>query len=181
MQNVFVVEQKKWKVSKPKVIIAILCSVYFLKCLFDGSNWHFIDGANLTIHEVGHVIFIPFGHFVYVLGGSLFQIMAPLFMVLYFYRTAQRYSGALTLFWVGESIVNVSIYARDAVARQLPLITGDIDSHDWHYLLSGLGWLQHTQLIANIILSIGFGVVLFAIIFSFYEAGVCRDGPRKSF
>lgn len=176
MQNVFVLEQKERKVNKWKLALAALFGAYFLKCLFDGSNWHFIDGANLAIHEAGHVVFMPFGQFIYVLGGSLFQVMVPLFMVLYFYRTRQRYSGALTLFWVGESIVNVSIYARDAVVRQLPLITGDINSHDWHYLLSELGWLPHTELVADLIFSMGVGAILFAIAFSFYEAGVRLPG-----
>jgi hypothetical protein len=160
------------KFSWFKAIVAGLFSVYFIRCIFfNDDHWCFIDGANLVIHELGHFLFLPFGQFIYVLGGSLFQIIVPLAAVLYFYRTDQRFSGALTLFWLGESIVNVSIYARDAVVRQLPLITGDIDSHDWHYLLSELGWLSHTEIVANAIFGIGVGVTVAAIILSLRKAG----------
>ena len=32
---------------------------------------------NLIFHEAGHILFSPFGRFMTVLGGSLFQVLVP--------------------------------------------------------------------------------------------------------
>src|SRR5437868_2814945 len=92
-----------------------------------------IDGANLLIHEAGHLFFRPLGEFMMIAGGSLFQIIMPAVFVGYFLRHKNYYSAAMVLFWVGESILNVSIYAGDSLALQLPLIGGEDSIHDWNY------------------------------------------------
>lgn len=43
-----------------------------------GSYMHLIV---LPIHEAGHILFIPFGGFMTVLGGSLFQVLLPLVLM----------------------------------------------------------------------------------------------------
>ena len=134
-----------------KLIIAVLAGLYFLWCAWDPYQWHLIDGVNLVIHEAGHIIFMPFGEFMMIAGGSLFQIIMPALFVGYFYRTHQPYSAALVLFWVGESILNVSVYAGDALDLQLPLLGGQDSIHDWNYMLSRLGWLRSTHEIAGAI------------------------------
>src|SRR5688500_14433406 len=45
-----------------------------------------MHGSLLIFHEAGHVIFMPFGEFLMVLGGSLFQLMVPAFFIAYFAR-----------------------------------------------------------------------------------------------
>lgn len=67
--------------------------------------------------------------------------------------------------WVGQNFVNVSIYAGDAIAMQLPLLGDDSVIHDWNYLLSTLHVLSATPVIASIlfaigILCIGAGIIL---------------------
>jgi len=52
-----------------------MAAVYFGWCAFDPYQWHFIDGVNLLIHEAGHIIFMPFGEFISIAGGSLFQLI----------------------------------------------------------------------------------------------------------
>jgi len=43
------------------------------------SFTHFIIyNVNLVFHEAGHVIFIPLGRFMTILGGSLLQVLVPL-------------------------------------------------------------------------------------------------------
>jgi hypothetical protein len=132
-----------------KVAVASGAGLYFLWCAWEPSRWHLIDGVNLIIHEAGHFVFMPFGDFLGVAGGSLFQVIMPALFVGYFYRSGQLYSAALTLFWVGESTLNVSVYAGDAVKQQLPLLGGDGATHDWGYLLGRLGLLGATREIAG--------------------------------
>jgi hypothetical protein len=131
-----------------KISVALIVSAYFLWCAYDPSNWHFIDSVNLFVHEGGHVIFSPFGMFLYVLGGSLTQVLLPLLFVIYFYFQQQYFSAALTLFWVGENLLSVAVYAGDAVRMQLPLLFGDNSIHDWNWLLIYTGQLHHTTGIA---------------------------------
>ena len=52
----------------------------------------FMHNINLVFHEAGHILFIPFGNFMSVLGGSLGQLIMPLVVMLVF---AFRYQNAL--------------------------------------------------------------------------------------
>ncbi len=148
--------------SRSKLAVAVIASLYFLWCAYDPYQWHLIDGVNLVIHEAGHLIFSPFGEFVMIAGGSLFQVIMPALFVGYFWYNAKCYSAALVLFWVGESILNVSVYAGDAVALQLPLLGGQDSMHDWNYLLSSLNLLSATAQVAGAIRLLGTIVILLA-------------------
>jgi hypothetical protein len=153
-----------------KLIVGGLVSAYFLWCAYDPSNWHFIDGVNLLVHEAGHLIFMPFGEYIMIAGGSLFQIIMPAAFVGYFLYQQQYFSSALTLFWMGESILNVSVYAKDAIAMQLPLLGGQDSVHDWNYLLEHAGILERTSEIAGLIRMIGTLCILAAVAGSIYFA-----------
>jgi hypothetical protein len=118
--------------------------------------------VNLVIHEAGHIIFRPFGEFMMIAGGSLFQVIMPALFVGYFWYNSKYYSAALVLFWVGESILNVSVYAGDSLALQLPLLGGQDSVHDWNYLLSTLNLLPATAKIAGGIRLLGIVVVALA-------------------
>lgn len=154
------------KRARLKTVIAILATAYFLWCAYDPYQWHLIDGVNLVIHEAGHLIFMPFGEFVMIAGGSLFQLIMPAAFVLYFYRHDKPYSAALVLFWVGESLLNVSVYAGDSIALQLPLLGGQDSIHDWNYMLERLGLLNQTQAIAGLLRVLATLIILAAAVFS---------------
>jgi len=143
-----------------KLIVAAIASLYFLWCAYDPYQWHLIDGVNLVIHEAGHIIFRPFGEFMRIAGGSLFQVIMPGLFVGYFWYHQKFYSAALVLFWVGESILNVSVYAGDSIALQLPLLGGQDSVHDWNYMLSALNLLPRTAAIAGAIRLIGTLVIV---------------------
>ncbi len=149
--------------SPIKSVFALLTGIYFLWCAWDPHQWHLIDGVNLLIHEAGHLVFIPFGQFMTIAGGSLFQIILPTVFVGYFYWNDQPYSAALVLFWVGESILNVSVYAGDSIAMQLPLLGGPDSTHDWNYMLSHLGLIAAAPKIAGMIRGAGTLVIVIAL------------------
>lgn len=153
-----------------KLVIALLGGIYFLRCAYDPYQWHFIDNVNLIIHEAGHILFMFGGELLTVAGGSLLQVIIPAVFVGYFYRNEQPYSAALVLFWVGESFLNVSVYAGDAQAMQLPLLGGEGVIHDWNFMLSSLDLLNLTTRIANGIRFGGTVVIIAACYLAVREA-----------
>lgn len=147
------------KPNYPKLIFAVILSLYFLWVAFDPIQGSFLDNVDLPIHEFGHLLLRPFGEFMMVAGGSLLQVVMPLVFVGYFLWRQQFYSAAIVLLWVGQSILNVYVYAADAVVMQLVLTSGFTGSegsfHDWNYLLTATGLLSSTKTVAGIIRLVG--------------------------
>jgi hypothetical protein len=160
----------------PKLIFAILLKLYFLWVAYDPIQGSFLDNVDLPIHEFGHLLFRPFGEFMMVAGGSLFQMIMPIVFVGYFAWKRQFYSATIVLMWVGQSILNVYVYAADAVVMQLVLTSGFTGSegsfHDWNYLLTATGLLSSTKTVAGIIRVLGTSTIIGAgassIYYSFY-------------
>ena len=153
-----------------KLVVAVIASIYFLWCAYDPYQWHLIDGVNLLIHEAGHIIFRPFGEFMTIAGGSLFQVIMPGLFVGYFMYHRKLFSAALVLFWVGESILNVSVYASDSLDLRLPLLGGEDTLHDWNYMLGTLGLLPATAKIGGAIRLLGTIVIILACLGAFRYA-----------
>lgn len=162
----------------PKLIFAALLSIYFLWIAYDPMQGSFLDNVDLPIHETGHLLFRVFGEFVGIAGGSLFQVIFPAVFVGYFVWQRSFYSAAIVLLWVGQSILNVWVYAADAVVMQLVLTSGFTGSegsfHDWNYLLTATGLINSTKTVAGIIRFIGTVTIIIAaasaIYFSFIPA-----------
>lgn len=162
---------KSFFIKIAKITAALILAAYFLNYAQSGPDaWIFLNNADLIIHEAGHWIFALFGQFMTVLGGSLNQVLIPFIFVVYFYINKQLYSAALTLFWVGENLINVSIYAGDAVKMQLPLLGGDGVIHDWNWLLIYLGQLHNTAQIAGGIKIAGILTILAAATWAIISA-----------
>jgi hypothetical protein len=153
-----------------KIAIALLASCYFLWAALHPADWRFVDNFNLVIHEAGHILFIPFGQFMTIAGGSLFQVIVPAAFAVYFYRQGKSFSCSLLLFMLGESLINVSVYAGDAVAMELPLLGGDDSIHDWNWMLDQLSLLGQVREIAGAIRALGTLTILAAAIGSLLNA-----------
>lgn len=156
----------------PKLIFATLLSIYFLWIAYAPMNGSFLDNVDLPIHETGHLIFRLFGEFMSIAGGSFFQVIFPALFVGYFIWHHKYYSAVIVLFWVGQSILNVYVYAADAVAMQLVLTSGltgaEGSFHDWNYLLTQTGLINSTKMIAGIIRMLGTLTIIAAGAFSIY-------------
>ncbi len=115
-----------------------------------GMLW-FIHLILLYIHEAGHLFFAVFGRTIGILGGSLNQILAP---AVWFF-VAKRDGSSLSnvaLFFIGVSIVDVSIYVKDAELLLLPLIGGLSKAHhDWKNLFDGWGVIEWSFPIGEIL------------------------------
>lgn len=164
------------KPNYPKLIFAVLLTLYFLWVAYDPMQGGFLDNVDLPIHETGHLAFRPFGEFMSVAGGSLFQVMVPAVFVGYFVWHGKYYSAAIVLFWVGQSLLNVFVYAADAVVMQLVLTSGLTGSegsfHDWNYLLTSTGLIGSTKTVAAVVRLTASLVIIaggvFAIYYSFF-------------
>ena len=142
------------------------------------ANWNLIDSADLVLHEGGHVIFSFFGEFIYILGGSLTQVVLPCIFVAYFFIKKNYYSGSILLFWVGQNILYVATYMGDSIRQELPLLGGDNVIHDWNYLFTQMGVLQYTYVISNATRDVGYCLIacaaLLCLWFSFEAAARAR-------
>jgi hypothetical protein len=129
------VEIKKWIPS----IIIFPIAVYWT---LNRGDYGLIDNADLVIHEAGHLFFKFFGSFIYTLGGTLMQIILPSIIFYYFFRNSYRTGMQFSLLWLGQNLINISVYAADAQAQKLPLLGGNKVYHVWHYLLNEIGLLK---------------------------------------
>ena len=133
----------------------VLVALYALRRLANAEHWDLLDDLNLAVHEAGHLVFAPFGEMTGTLGGSLFQVLVPLAFVAYFARSRQRYAAAITLAWVGASLLNVSRYIGDARAQELPLLGGENAVHDWWWILIEWDLLGRDLVIARAVHAAG--------------------------
>ena len=157
-----------------KTIIAAFFTVYFLWCAYDPESAYFTHLINLPIHEAGHIIFRLFGEFTGIAGGSVLQILVPVVFFAYFVFYKKPFSASIVLFWVGNNFLDVYVYANDAVAMQLPLLSGLTGAeggfHDWNYLLTETNLIDKTYLIAKILRFTGTILTVAAAIGAFVYA-----------
>jgi hypothetical protein len=150
-------EFKKWI---PSLIILPVA----LCLLLNRGKYTLIDNADLVIHEAGHVFFMFFGSFIHSAGGTLMQIILPLLIVWYFFRNSYRLGVQISLLWLGQNFINISVYAADARARILPLLGGNKAGHDWRYMLGELNILEYDQTVGYFFMGISILVFITALL-----------------
>ncbi len=120
-----------------------------------------VHAFDLIVHEAGHFFFRWFGQTVHAAGGSFLQLALPALFVYQGVYWNNRVGTQLSLVLLGQSAVDVSIYAADAQARALPLLGGDRVFHDWHVILGNLGVLEAAPIVAGALY--GFAIVCWAL------------------
>jgi hypothetical protein len=128
------------------------------------GQFTFIDYINLLIHEGGHGIFKFFGKFIYTLGGTLMQIIIPGMFVVFYMIKKKKIMSQLFLIWLGQNLINISVYAADARAKKLPLLGGNKVYHDWNWLLTQTGLLEYDGFVGNTFFAFGVISFLFALV-----------------
>ena len=119
-----------------------------------------VQNVNLAIHETGHLVFAPFGEFMAVAGGSLFQLLVPLVFAGYFLRRRDAHAASVALWWEATNWWYVGVYIDDAQKLELPLVGGG--EHDWVYLLSEFGKVHASEQIAARVHAVGTLVLVVA-------------------
>ena len=127
--------------------VVLLPLVPYVLWLVFAYEYHFIDGVNLLFHEAGHIFFAFFGETMGFLGGTIGQLVFPVACMVHFIRNEAIFEAYLMGLWGCESLMYAAEYIGDAEAQVLPLVGGHI--HDWNWLLSRWGILQHCEAIAS--------------------------------
>jgi hypothetical protein len=154
-----------------------------------------LSGINLAIHEFGHMLFMPFGIELFgetgvILGGALTQVLIPLVFTGYFLFGKQehrdRHAAAVCFWWAAINVLSVAVYAGDARAGQLMLITGatgedDPGSHDFYNLFARWGVLNRDLVYAARLRALAAFMCFVSIgvgIWAAYNSG--RDRPNAA-
>lgn len=127
----------------------------------------FIHRPILIFHEAGHVIFMPLGQWLGVLGGTLGQLLMPLILgAALLIKNRDPFGAAVGLWFLGVSLMDVAPYMYDALQPQLVLLSGQVGEaggHDWIYLFSSMGLLPKAQLLGGLTHKAGAFTVLLAL------------------
>ncbi len=151
-------------------IILLLFFLYIgIRHLADPMFNSIFKSLNLGIHELGHIVFGPFGEFLSIAGGTILQCLMPVISMLMFYNQRDYFAIAISFGWLSTNLYDVATYMADARSLSLPLVspfgTENI-VHDWNYLLNVMGLLQWDTKLAfcvrilaflSMVICIGFG------------------------
>ncbi len=121
-----------------------------------------LDGFSLWVHEAGHAYCMFFGKFVNSLGGTLAELVFPTIIIFVAHLVDRPVLSSLGVYWLGFNLIGISIYLGDARTRDLPLLGAG--EHDWYYLLGVLNLLESDQHISAAVMSIGWMVVIAALL-----------------
>jgi hypothetical protein len=152
--------REPWQRISPVAVIGwtVFYVLFLLYALFDRSGFLFIDNANLIVHEAGHLLFSYFGQTLMIWGGTILELFVPFALAVYFAYQRQPAATAFCAFFFFENFLYIATYMADARAQQLPLVTvggSDYVEHDWSYIFSSLGLLQHDTQIAAFVRALG--------------------------
>ncbi len=153
-----------------KLVSLILIGGYLFYCMTHTDRWHIIDGANTVFHEAGHLILRFMGIFVGVLGGTLFQLAVPITCFISAWWGLKRFEASIIAIWIGQNLVNISVYMDDAIGRNLQLLGGDYSIHDWYYLFTHTNLLEKSHQIATVVHGLGFLVAIAGVLYALYYA-----------
>ncbi len=147
--------------SVPRAAL-VIASIFYALFLFQAARGTgpllMIDLVLIPVHEGGHLLFRFFGEFVSIAGGTLMQLGVPLMLATYFAFQRHVQGTAFCTFFFFEQFLPISTYMADARAQELPLLTvGDSEYviHDWNYLFTHLGVLEHDTQIAQVVRVLG--------------------------
>ncbi len=158
-----------------RVFVLLVIIVWGIKFIFSSieSNYSgisFMHLINLPFHEAGHILFRIFGQFMMTLGGSLTQCLVPLIcLVTFLVKTRDPFAASVSLWWLGENLIDLAPYINDARALKLMLLGGvtgrDVeDYHDWEFILRKLSLLEYDHLMAKTAQGIGALLIICAFV-----------------
>jgi hypothetical protein len=134
--------------SKAQALLLLPLAWWTLTLGSGASTWCFLDYVNLAFHEAGHVFLSFAGSTLHYLGGTIGQLLVPAALATYFLIKEERpFAAAVCCWWLGESLINVSIYMADARTLALPLVGGG--DHDWNELFYRFGMLSESSVNAT--------------------------------
>lgn len=127
----------------------------------------FIHGPLLVFHEAGHVLFMPFGTWMTVAGGTLMQWLMPVVAgAVLLWRHRDPFGASFALWLLGVSMMDSAPYVYDALHPRLTLLgggTGEQGGHDFIFLLESVGLRDQAQRLGLGLHKLGAMVTLLAL------------------
>jgi len=160
------VRGQRWWPRAPLLLVLLWIAQGYLG---DPLHRSIFDGLTLGFHEMGHAAFSWLGvRILTVAGGTTFQIAVPVAAGAYLLvKQHDPFGAAFGGFWLGTSLFNAGVYAADARAQALPLVSPfgpvDVDSHDWTVMLLRFGMLTKDEAIGDALRSGGVVVMFVSI------------------
>jgi hypothetical protein len=164
----------------PRALLLLYLAYAGWRHLTDPEYGSIFSGITLAIHELGHVVFGPFGEWLAVAGGSITQLAAPAAAAWLLYRQRDYFGVAVGGAWLSMSLSNLAVYVADARAEALPLYSlggGDV-VHDWHYLLGSVHLLAHDTQIAGLVRFAAFVALALSVGLGAWLCVVMRRGAK---
>ncbi len=164
-------EARAWCVGRSwgvRSVVALVLSLDALRVLSAPvDHMGLFGGITLAFHEMGHVLFAPFGEWLAVAGGSIVQLAIPITASLLLLLRRDFFGSAVVLNWLAESLAGLAAYVADARAQSLTLVSlGDSEEgpiHDWAYLLGHAGLLSWDVSLARLVHLLGWAVWLASV------------------
>ena len=137
-------------------VLFVIWGLYFitLDLRTNEIGQSFMHRVNLVFHEAGHVLFMPFGHFMMVLGGTLGQVLIPMIAcAALLLKNRDAFGASLAFWWLGQSVMDTAPYINDARDLKLQLLGGGTGQdrpgiHDWENILLDLHLIEHERAVA---------------------------------
>ena len=143
-------------------LILLPVAIYFI--INRGEFIFILDHVNLLFHEGGHGVFSFFGKFIYTLGGSLMQILIPSLFIFYFAINKKRFGTQVSIIYLAQNLMNISVYVGDARSQRLPLLGGNKVYHDWNSLLRTSGLLEYDTFLSQFLFITAIIVCILALL-----------------
>jgi hypothetical protein len=142
-----------WFVYGRAILLGAIAFYGVKLAMMDIPSWEMASSLihlpMVPIHEFGHILFRPFGEFMTLLGGSLFQVLLPLiFGGVFLVKNRDPFAASVMLWWAAVAVMDVAPYIYDAFKPQHILLTGrtgDNGAHDFIDVLGDLGLLHKAQ------------------------------------
>jgi len=93
---------------------------------------------NIAVHEIGHVLFQPFGELTMLIMGSGFEVVFPFAVgAVFLLRKRDLVSTAVAWGWAASALASAATYIADADDGRLALLgaTGPDAAGDWERIL----------------------------------------------
>jgi hypothetical protein len=175
------VRGKLWWARAPVLVVLL---VILRGYLGDPLHSSIFDGVNLAFHEMGHAAFFWLGsHILTTAGGTIFQLGIPAAAAAYLlYRQRDPFGAAFCTFWLGTAMFGAGVYAADARAQALPLVSPfgpvDVDSHDWTIMLLKYGMLSRDQEVGAALRGSGIAAMTLSIAVGAWVLWVMRRATK---
>lgn len=154
--------KEDWKEISGVALIGwlVMFGLFMMHAGRDADGFLLLDHVNLPFHEAGHIFFTPLGRTMHYWGGTIFQLLVPVALMVSFWQKRETIGFAFCLFWFGENFLNISWYMADARDLSLPLVGGG--DHDWNYILGEIGLLHKEKAIAGVVRTVGWLIMISA-------------------